>query len=404
MFTDFLYFLRNEYGQNVSVQEWLTLLKALQLGLHDASFTGFYELCRMILVKRESELDPFDRAFLDYFGSIAERDQVPEQFLQWLEHPNIQNAGLYRQLLAKANLAYSNEDVAKMFRERLATQKEEHNLGNFFVGTGGVSPFGQGGYSPKGIRVSGESRFRNAFAVAGKRTFRDFREDCVLDTRQMQMAFRRLRQYSGREDVPETEFSLEKTVQATCRNAGQLKIQYEKPRKNTIKLLLLMDSGGSMYHYGKLCSGLFQAVHQANHFKDLKIYYFHNCVYERLYYDPLIQDQTSVSTDWVLKQYTPDYRVIFVGDAQMNPDELLQNSFFSFSRYGVNKIPGIQWLRRFRDRYEHIVWLNPEERPTGGKFWTRSYDAISELFGGMYQLTLSGLDAALKKLLVNTGK
>lgn len=157
MFTDFLYFLRNEYGQNVSIQEWLTLLKALQLGLHDASFTGFYELCRMILVKRESELDPFDRAFLDYFGSIAERDQVPEQFLQWLEHPNIQNAGLYRQLLAKANLAYSNEDVAKMFRERLATQKEEHNLGNFFVGTGGVSPLGQGGYSPKGLGSAGKA-------------------------------------------------------------------------------------------------------------------------------------------------------------------------------------------------------------------------------------------------------
>lgn len=312
--------------------------------------------------------------------------------------------GLYRQLLAKANLAYSNEDVAKMFRERLATQKEEHNLGNFFVGTGGVSPFGQGGYSPKGIRVSGESRFPECVCRGREANFPRFSRGLCIGYPADADGISQITSILRTGGCTETEFSLEKTVQATCRNAGQLKIQYEKPRKNTIKLLLLMDSGGSMYHYGKLCSGLFQAVHQANHFKDLKIYYFHNCVYERLYYDPLIQDQTSVSTDWVLKQYTPDYRVIFVGDAQMNPDELLQTSFFSFSRYGVNKIPGIQWLRRFRDRYEHIVWLNPEERPTGGKFWTRSYDAISELFGGMYQLTLSGLDAALKKLLVNTGK
>ena len=400
MFTDFFFFLRDEYGLKISVQEWLTLLKALQLGLHDASFTGFYELCRMVLVKRESELDQFDRAFLDYFSLIAERDEVPERFLHWLDHPTIQNAGIYNQLLAKANLSYSDEEIAKMFRERLETQKEEHNLGNFFVGTGGVSPFGQGGYSPKGIRVNGESRFRRAFAVAGKRNFRDFREDYVLDTRQMQMAFRRLRQFSGREDVPETEFSLQKTVQATCHNAGRLKVQYEKPRQNTIKLLLLMDSGGSMHHYGKVCSSLFQAVNQANHFKDLKIYYFHNCVYERLYNDPKIQDKASVSTDWVLKQCSPDYRVIFVGDAQMNPDELLQKSFFSFSRYGVNEIPGIRWLERFRDRYEHIVWLNPEGRPAGGRFWTGSYDAIAKLFGGMYRLTLSGLNDALKDLLV----
>ena len=399
MFLDFFYFLRERYAMGISLREWMTLLAALEQGLHGATLTGFYQLCRITLVKRESDLDQFDQAFLDYFRETAQLDEIPEKFLRWLERPAAQNIGAYHQLMAKANLAYSNEEVTRMLRERLATQKEAHNQGSFYVGTGGASPFGRDGYSPTGIRIDGESRFRGAFAVAGQRRFRDFREDQVLDIRQFQMAFRRLRQYSSGDDVPESEFSLEKTVQATCRNAGRLTVSYQKPRRNTIKLLLLMDSGGSMYHYSKLCSGLFQAANQANHFKDLRIYYFHNCVYDRLYTDPRIQPRDSVATDWTLKQFGPEYRVAFVGDAQMNPAELLETSYFSFNRYGVNETTGIQWLRRFRERYPHIVWLNPEERPQGGRFWTASYDAIAELFGGMYRLTLEGLNEALKALL-----
>ena len=167
--------------------------------------------------------------------------------------------------------------------------------------------------APKESGLTARVVFAAPSQLRGSGAFRDFREDQVLDIRQFQMAFRRLRQYSSGDNVPESEFSLEKTVQATCRNAGRLTVSYQKPRRNTIKLLLLMDSGGSMYHYSKLCSGLFQAANQANHFKDLRIYYFHNCVYDRLYTDPRIQPRDSVATDWTLKQFGPEYRVAFVG-------------------------------------------------------------------------------------------
>ncbi len=399
MFTEFFYLLRQAYGLNLSLPEWQTLLRGLEAGLHRNSLLGFYELCRLTLAKSESDLDKLDRGFLDYFGDIDLLESVPEAFMEWLAHPEVQDNSVYNFKLAEANDAYSNNEVSQMFRERLRTQKEEHNRGNFYVGTSGVSPFGRNGYSPKGVRVGGEGRFRRAFAVAQRREFRDFREDQVLDLRQMQIAFRRLRQYSGREDVLETEFALDKTIHATCQNGGCLRVVYEKPRKNTIKLALLMDSGGSMYHYGRLCSTLFHAANQANHWKDFKLFYFHNCVYDQLYTDPRCQDQSAIATEQVLRQLTPDYRLMFVGDAQMNPDELLRTSYFSFSRYGVNKTPGIQWLKRFKDRYPHLVWVNPEGRPSGGKFWTTSYDAISDLFGGMYQLTLEGLNEALKTLL-----
>ena len=208
MFTEFFYLLRQAYGLNLSPPEWQTLLRGLEAGLHRNSLLGFYELCRLTLAKSESDLDKLDRGFLDYFGDIDLLESVPEAFMEWLAHPEVQDNGVYNFKLAEANDAYSNNEVSQMFRERLRTQKEEHNRGNFYVGTSGVSPFGRNGYSPKGVRVGGEGRFRRAFSVAQRREFRDFREDQVLDLRQMQVAFRRLRQYSGREDVPETEFAL----------------------------------------------------------------------------------------------------------------------------------------------------------------------------------------------------
>lgn len=401
MFIHFLFLLRDRYGLEISTQEWMLLLEALEKGLHESTLTGFYQLCRLILIKSEAELDQFDLAFLEFFQDLQSGGGLPEEFLEWLDKPEMLNPGFYNQLLAQANLAYSNAEIAGMFQERLQEQKEEHNLGSYYVGTGGVSHFGHSGYSPNGIRTGGESRFRNAFAVAGERMFRDFREDRVPDTRQMQIAFRRLRQYSANAGAAKEAFSLSGTVDATCQNAGRLKIVYERPRGNSIKLLLLIDSGGSMYHYGKLSSALFHAVNQANHFKDLKIYYFHNCVYDRLYEDPLIQEERSVSTQRLLDQLSEDYRVVFAGDAQMNPDELMKTSYFSFNRYGYHDVPGIVWLQRFHDRFRHTVWLNPEPRPRGGAYWNSTYDAISELFGGMYLLTPEGLNDAMKRLLVS---
>ena len=258
-----------------------------------------------------------------------------------------------------------------------------------------MSIFGNSGMSPVGIRVGGESRYRRAFRVAGERRYRDFRQDNVLDTRQLQVALRRLRQYSGLVDLPATEFDVDNTIKDTAENAGILKVRYKKPRQNTVKVLLLMDSGGSMEYYGSLCSTLFHAVSKSGHFKDLKIYYFHNCPYTRLYKDPTLDPNRAVPVSWVLSNIAPEYKVIFVGDAQMHPYELFEP--FPVVKEGEPE-SGLDCLRRFKDRYRHIVWLNPGDRPTWGEEWTETYDAIDRLFP-MFPLTVGGLEEGMKKLL-----
>ena len=171
-----------------------------------------------------------------------------------------------------------------MFEERIKEQKEKHSGGNYWIGTGGTSTMGRGGYNKQGIRVGGEGRHRSAVQIAGERNFRDFRQDQILDIRQFQMAFRKLRQFSSKVEAQKTELDIDATIDETCENAGMLKLVFDKPRKNTVKVLLLIDSDGSMLMYSKLCNRLFQAVSQANHFKDLKVYYFHNCIYDSNWY------------------------------------------------------------------------------------------------------------------------
>ena len=260
-----------------------------------------------------------------------------------------------------------------------------------------MSTFGNSGLSPKGIRVGGQSMYRRAFRVAGERKFRDFRRDNTLDTRQCQVALRKLRQFSGLVDLPPTEFDVDNTIKDTADNGGVLKVRYKRPRENTVKVLLLMDSGGSMDYYSQLCSALFQAVSKSGHFKDLKVYYFHNCVYSRLYQDPMLMSRNSVQTDWVLSNIPSDYKLILVGDAQMAPHELL-GGYYGGSREDGPKC-GMDWLRLLKGRFGHTVWLNPSERPGWGQYWCQTYDAISQEFP-MFPLTVDGLEEAMKKLLV----
>lgn len=259
-------------------------------------------------------------------------------------------------------------------------------------------PYGNNGKINKGIRVGGESQKRSAFQVAGDRKFRDFREDNTLDTRQFQMAFRRLRQFSARTDEARTEFDIDGTIRETCDNAGSLKVVYDKPKRNTVKVLLLMDSGGSMDYYSRMCSALFQAVRNSKHFKDLQVFYFHNCVYSKIFKDPRMRPNSAISTEWILQNISSEYKVIIVGDAQMDPYELMEGSWYG---YGArDKTPGIEWLRRFKEKYPHIVWLNPSERPMFGGWWAKTYDILQNEFD-MYRLTLDDLNHALKKLMVN---
>ena len=397
MFSAFFYLLR-EKGLDVSLNEWLTLIQALDQGLAHGSVTAFYYLARCILVKSETEYDTFDGAFLEFFQDIKEFDELPQELIDWLNHPK-EHPDNYDAAQDKYNLSLSMQEIQKMLLERLQEQDSEHNGGKYWIGTGGMSVFGNAGNASNGIRVGGESIRKSAMQVASERKFHDFRSDQVLNTRQFQMAFRRLRQFSSRVDAPKTELDIEGTIEETGNQGGNLKLVYQKPRQNTVKVLLLMDSGGSMDYYSFLCTTLFQAVSKSNHFKDLKVYYFHNCIYSKLYTDPYCIPGQWIDTQWVLDNLNSEYKVIIVGDASMDPSELLGRSYYS---YGARTdVTGMEWLKRFQARYPHMVWLNPiDNLQWRSDFWRQTYDIIDKEFD-MYPLTVNHLEEALKKLISN---
>lgn len=397
MFIAFFYLLRAR-GLDVSLNEWLTLLEALDRGLCRSSLIDFYYLCRSIVVKSESEYDKFDMAFAEFFKGVETPDGIPEEVWKWLDE-EIKPAALLDKL-KKDFPQYELDELMKMLEERLQEQTEAHSGGNYWVGTGGTSVFGHNGYNPAGIRVGGESRHRSAVKVAGERNFRDFRQDNILDTRQFQMAFRKLRQFSSRVDADRTELDVDATVQKTCDNAGLLDLVFEKPRQNTVKVLLLFDSDGSMSPYTRLCSMLFQAADKSNHFKDLKVYYFHNCIYDHLYESPHCKWGDWIDTQWVFQNLSSEYKVIIVGDASMAPSELMSRGGSSYYSH-YNEEAGVEWLTKFKRKYPHIVWLNPISE----KYWPIDYGSftiqkIGEIFP-MFELSLDGLEGAIKKLLVS---
>ncbi len=395
MFEDFLYLMRGS-GLKVSMTEWMALQEALDKNLHEASFTGFYQLCRCLLVKSEADFDTFDRCFLEYFKDVPFQQEVSQELLNWLDKPDA-GQGAYDEQQAELNELLSMDEIEQMFQERMNEQREQHNCGSHWVGTHGMSVFGNSGMSPVGIRVGGQGGNRSAFRVAGERRFRDFRNDNTLDTRQFQVALRRLRQFSGLVDLPPTEFDVDATIRDTANNGGLLKVRYRRPRENTVKVLLLMDSGGSMDYYSTLCSSLFQAVSKTGHFKDLKVYYFHNCIYGRLYNDPTLYQRNSTSTEWVLSNLSPEYKVIIVGDAQMAPYEL-HSRYFTPTRKPDMPQTGLEWLQLLRSRYRSSIWLNPSDRPSWGDYWAETYDDIARVYP-MFPLTVDGLEEGMKKLL-----
>ena len=396
MFLEFFYLLRAR-GLDVSINEWMTLVEALDKGLAKASLTGFYHLCRSILIKTESDYDKFDQVFAEYFKGVETPEDLPEEFWKWLEEGDIERA--LDDLGDKELFAKELDELLRMFEERIKEQKERHDGGNYWIGTGGTSTMGRGGYNPAGIRVGGRSRHKTALQVAGERNFKDFREDTILDIRSFQMAFRKLRQYSSRVDGQERVLDVDKTVDETCDNGGLLSLAYEKPRKNTVKVLLLIDSEGSMLPYSRLCNRLFQAVSRSNHFKDLKIYYFHNAIYDQLYTTPHCKIRDSVETTWVFNRLDSDYKVIFVGDAAMAPSELYRpggNAIIGL----FNRETGMEWFQKFKKRFNKQIWLNPIEKSSWEyTYGSRTIHDIGEVFP-MFELTLDGLEKGIKKLLV----
>jgi hypothetical protein len=291
------------------------------------------------------------------------------------------------------------DELQRMFEERLAEQTEAHHGGNYWVGTGGTSAFGHSGYHPGGIRVGGESRNRSAVKVAGERKYRGFRTDVKVGTRQFEMALRRLRRLSSKNEGVPDDLALDETIEETADNAGRLSLVWRRSRKNAVKVMLLMDVGGSMDPYVRLCNQLFSAVNASSHFKDLRTYYFHNCVYDWLYLDTQMSTRRAVATSHVIHELPSDYKVIVVGDAAMAPSELT-------SRNGIiwwgasNDEPGIEGLRRLRRHFDHSVWLNtiPAE-DWQWAYGNRTIRMVREVFP-MYELSVDGLDAAVRKLMV----
>nr|WP_325218121.1 VWA domain-containing protein [uncultured Oscillibacter sp.] len=395
MFIAFFYLLRS-HGLDVTPDEWMTLLEGLSRGLHQSSLTGFYRLCRAVLVKSEADFDRFDQVFLEFFRDVPWNGELPEELLNWLNRPS---EDLVRTLeeLKRAGFSEENaEELLRLLEERLREQTEEHNGGSYWVGTQGRSPFGNSGWRPGGIRIGGQGRHRTAMMVAGERRFRDFRKDNTLDTRQFQTAFRLLRQLSSQADQREEVLDVDGTIRDTCGSGGLLKLRKTHPRKNAVKVLLLMDSGGSMDYYAGLCSRLFQAAQKSNHFKELHTYYFHNCVYSELYTGPALRYQEEVSTEWVLSNFDGGYKVLVVGDAAMSPYELREKHYDWEKRaYGPS---GLEWLERMKRQYPYLVWLNPEPMPERPDYWGQTHWQLGHMFP-MYDLTAEGLERAMKRLM-----
>lgn len=385
MFLNFLFLLRSR-GLKVGTTEWLTLMEALVRGHGDESLDKFYYLARAICCRSELDYDLYDQCFLECFEGVSFPEQLKDEFFQWLQEPKPPR--LLTEDQKKMLEALDLKQVRDLFQQRLKEQKERHDGGSKWVGTGGTSPFGHGGYNPAGIRVGGPGQHSRAIQIAAKRKYANFRNDIIIDTRQMGLALKRLRQW-GREGIHE-ELDIDATIRATGKNAGDIQLVFKPERRNTVKLLLLLDVGGSMTYHTQVCESLFSAAFNSGHFKQVRYFYFHNCPYEHLYTNMELEE--SVATQDVLKDLDDSWFVFVVGDAAMSPYELTEVGG-AIDYYHHNAEPGIVWIKRIKDHFNKSVWLNPEPR----SYWQiPSNMLIRKVFPEMFPLTMRGLDDAIK--------
>lgn len=386
MFVDFFYHLRG-YGLKVTITEWLSLMKGLAIGYSRADLHVFYNLARCLMVKREADFDNYDRAFASFFMGVENHFDISDELLEWLSKPELPRE-LTDEERAKLE-ALDLDELRERFKELLDEQKERHDGGNRWIGTGGMSPFGHGGEHPTGVRIGGAGGGRSAVQVATDRRFRNLRSDRILDTRQIGLALRRLRKLD-KDEGPE-ELDIDETIDSSARNAGEIDLVFRPPKRNRIKLLLLIDVGGSMDPHTLLCERLFSAAHKANHFKKFEFKFFHNCVYENLYTD--ISRWKGEPTSRILKRLDHTWSVCLVGDAWMSPYELTHTGG-AIDYYHTNQVTGLDWLRKFRDRCPNSIWLNPEPR----RIWNApTIHLIRQVFP-MFELTIDGLTEGIDVL------
>lgn len=387
-----LFFELRDAEVPVTLREYLDLLNGVVSGVADFRVDDFYYLARTVLVKDERYLDRFDQVFGHVFKGLEKAEgagdetEIPEEWLRKLTELNLSD-----EEKAKIKAMGGWDALMETLKKRLEEQKGRHQGGSKWIGTGGTSPYGAYGYNPEGVRI-GQDGNRNFSAVKvwDKREFKDLDSNLELGTRNIKMALRRLRSFA-REGAA-TELDIDDTISSTARNGGWLDVKLVPERHNAVKLLLMLDVGGSMDPHVKTCEELFSAAR--SEFKHLEYYYFHNCPYEALWRENRRRWNDTTDTWEVLHTYTSDYKLVFVGDASMSPYEI---TYPGGSVEHMNKEAGAVWVQRLLQAYPSAVWLNPAKEAYWG--YTTSIGIVQQLMEGrMFPMTLEGLDAAMREL------
>lgn len=389
MLINFFYMLKRA-NLPVSIKELLDLLSALEANLAFASVEDFYLLARTCMVKDEKYYDRFDRAFGAYFKNLENIDDIIEALIpeDWLRQEFERHFS--EEEKAQIESLGGLEKLIEEFKKRLEEQKERHEGGNKWVGTGGTSPFGHGGYNPEGIRIGGPGGKGSAVKVWDERQYRDLDDSVEIGTRNIKVALRRLRKFARQGSADHLD--LDDTIRCTARNAGLLDIKMVLERRNAVKVLIFFDIGGSMDPYVRLCEELFSAA--KTEFKHLEYFYFHNCLYDYVWKDNRRRKEQQIKTYDLLNKYSADYKVIFVGDASMAPYEITSPGG---SVEYHNEEPGSAWMRRMSNTFDKLVWINPVQE----KHWqyTPSILMLRDLIDDkMFPLTLSGLEKSMSTL------
>ena len=390
MFLDYFYYIKEILP--VSITEFMTLLEALNKGLVK-NMVEFYYVSRSILCKNEHHFDLYDIAFANFFkdASIKFPEEIQQEIWDWL-NKNITVLQLPT-IIEKLFPNMSEEELEEQFRKLLQEQDEEHNFGDKWIGTQGQSNFGNMGQNFQGIRIGGEYGMKSAVKIAQKRIFQDYRKDLVINTRQIKIALKRLRKLDeiGKKD----ELDLKKTIDETGKNGGDIELFFRKRRKNNIKLLLLMDVGGTMDPYIHQVNLLFSAANNLSHWKEFKFYYFHNCIYNYLYDDARRNKDRAIEFDEFLKKYDSSWIVIVVGDQSMWRSELVRPHGAIYDD-ASNEKSGIYYISEIANHFKKkAIWINPEAFSLKWMSWTQL--KIAKIIP-TFHLSIKGIEMAMDYL------
>ncbi len=383
--------IRNN-GVPVTLREYLDLLEGLSKGLCSSNkIEDFYNFSKLCLVKDEKNYDKFDKAFNSFY---EENKNIINQVEKKIPESWVLNE-LKKIFSNKERDRVSNDkdwkDILKEFEKRLKEQKKRHQGGNKWIGTGGTSMFGNSGYNPKGVRVGGKSTNRSAVKVWEKRIYQNLDDQVTINTRNIKMALRRLRKLT-REGLQD-EFDLNNTITSTAKNAGLLDVKYRSEKKNNVRVLLLIDIGGSMDDHAKSCEQVFSAA--KSEFKSLDYFYFHNCIYENIWKNNNRRHSEYLETENLLRIYSKNTKLIFIGDALMSPYEI---TYPGGSVEHWNEKPGVFFINKLVNYFDKVVWLNPEQRQNWQ--YSQSTMILRDLVKkNMFQMNLKGIESAMKNLI-----